>query len=122
VAGLRQNLHKDIYLRNGRVRAGYRIGEILSVQLVVNLIGERPGTGSNNLSAYMTYGHSREGVPRWGSITHAHTTALCSINRRIGVKPEAAARRIAKLIERMMTFKCSGVALLQYLSRETSVD
>lgn len=108
---------KDIYVRNGRVRAGYHIGEILAVQLVINLIGERPGTGTNNLSAYITYGHTTEGNPRWENIEHAHTTALCSINRRIGVNPAEAANRIAKLVELMMACKRSGIALVPYLGQ-----
>ena len=113
---------KDIYVHNGRVRAGYHIGGVLAVQLVVNLIGERPGTGTNNLSAYITYGYSLEGMSRWESITHANTTALCSINRRIGVNPAEAARRIAKLIELMMACKCSGVALVAYLGKSSSIN
>jgi ethanolamine ammonia-lyase large subunit len=102
---------RDIYVQNGRVRAGYHIGEILAVQLVIHLIGERPGTGTNNLSAYITYGHTPEGDLRWENIEHAQTTALCSINRRIGVKPAEAAYRIAKLVELMKECKCSGVSL-----------
>ena len=113
---------KDIYVRNGRVRAGYHIGGILAVQLVVNLIGERPGTGTNNLSAYITYGYSPEGISRWESIAHANTNALCSINRKIGVNPAEAARRIAKLIELMMACKCSGVALVPYLGKSNSIN
>ncbi len=106
---------KDIYVHNGRVRAGYHIGGILGVQLVVHLIGERPGTGTNNLSAYITYGLSPEGALRWETIEHANTTALCSINRGIGVNPAEAALRIVKLAALMMAYKRSGVFLLPYL-------
>ena len=102
---------RDIYVRNGRVRAGYHIGRTLAVQILVHLIGERPGTGTNNLSAYVTYGYSPLGLSRWDTIEHANTTALCSINRHVGVKPEDAALRIAKTTELMLKFKCSGVAL-----------
>jgi ethanolamine ammonia-lyase large subunit len=102
---------REIYLRNGRVRAGYHIGEILAVRVVVHLIGERPGTGTNNLSAYITYGYTPLGQSRWETIEHAHTTALCSINRRVGVNPVEAALRIAEITELMLEYKCSGVAL-----------
>ena len=102
---------RDIYVHNGRVRVGYHIGGILGIQVVIHLIGERPGTGTNNLSAYITYGHTPEGGSRWENIEHAQTTALCSINRRIGVKPAEAAHRIAKLVKLMMECKCSGVSL-----------
>jgi ethanolamine ammonia-lyase small subunit len=111
---------RDIYVRNGRVRAGYHIGRIFAVQQVVNLIGERPGTGTNNLSAYITYGYTPEGNPRWDSIEHAHTTALCSINQRVGVNPEEAAYRITRLVELMIACKRSGIALVPYLDQMES--
>jgi len=109
---------KDIYVRNGRVRAAYHIGKILTVQVVVHLIGERPGTGTSNLSAYLTYGYSPLGKSRWDTIEHANTTALCSINRRIGVSPEEAALRIAKITELMLKCKCSGVALAPHFGEQ----
>jgi ethanolamine ammonia-lyase small subunit len=109
---------KDIYVRNGRVRAAYHIGRILAVQVVVHLIGERPGTGTNNLSAYVTYGYSPLGQSRWDTIAHSNTTALCSINRRVGVSPEEAALRIAKLTELMLKCKCSGVALAPHFEQQ----
>ena len=124
LAPLRGRLHqagvncgKDLYVRNGRVRAGYHIGEILNVPIVIHLIGERPGTGTNNLSAYITFGHTPEGRPRWARIEHADTTALCSINRRVGVKPEEGAARIARLVALMAKHKCSGVALIPFLGK-----
>jgi len=127
LAPLRGRLHqagincgKDLYVRNGRVRAGYHIGEILDVPVVVHLIGERPGTGTNNLSAYITLGRTPEGVSRWAGIEHADTTALCSINRRVGVKPEDAAARIADWVALMLKHQRSGVALIPYLSRQDS--
>ena len=106
---------RDIYVRYGRVRAGYHIGGILAVKLVVHLIGERPGTGRNNLSAYITYGYSSGGDSRWDHIEHAYTTAQCSINRSGGVKPVEAAHRIARLVELMMRYRCSGIALVPHL-------
>jgi ethanolamine ammonia-lyase large subunit len=49
-----------IVLINGRVRAGYRLGEFLfgsptdsNPRSVIHLIGERPGTGHHNFSAYI---------------------------------------------------------------------
>jgi ethanolamine ammonia-lyase large subunit len=48
-----------LVVNSGRVRAGYRIGEVLFGGLtgrrtIVHLIGERPGTGHHTLSAYLT--------------------------------------------------------------------
>ena len=108
---------KDIFVENGRVRAGYHIGEILNVPVVVHLIGERPGTGLNCLSAYITYGRTPLGASRWFGIEHSDTTALCSINKRAGVKPEDAAHRIARLVDAMVRNRCSGVALAPFLNK-----
>ena len=44
----------DIVVRNGRVRAGYQIGGLVEAAVIVHLLGERPGTGLNSLSAYVT--------------------------------------------------------------------
>ncbi|WP_010584391.1 ethanolamine ammonia-lyase subunit EutB [Schlesneria paludicola] len=46
-------------VNSGRVRAGYRIGEILfgglpDSRTIIHLIGERPGSGHHTLSAYLT--------------------------------------------------------------------
>src|SRR5262249_20060581 len=46
----------DIVVDNARVRAGYEIGGLVGAELVVHLIGERPGTGLDTVSAYITYG------------------------------------------------------------------
>ena len=105
----------DVHVQNGRVRVGCQIGRVLGVPVVVHLIGERPGTGTNNLSAYMTFGQSVDGVSMWQTIEHSNTTALCSINRRVGVDPEEAAVRIARLVSLMMRHRCSGVALTPFV-------
>ncbi len=110
----------DIVVRNGRVRAGYHIGSIVKARLVIHLIGERPGTGSNNLSAYVTYGQTCDGRSLWPHIEHANTTALCSINRHLGVRPAAAAGRIAKLVALMTRHRCSGLALIPHLGRDSA--
>ena len=48
-----------LVVNSGRVRAGYRIGEVVFGGLpgrrtIIHLIGERPGTGHHTLSAYLT--------------------------------------------------------------------
>lgn len=48
-----------IVVSSGRVRAGYRIGEVVfrgmtGPRRLIHLIGERPGTGHHTLSAYVT--------------------------------------------------------------------
>lgn len=101
----------DIVVENGRVRAGYHIGQLLDADVVVHLIGERPGTGLNTLSAYITYGRQPDGASRWSlDLDHSNTTAVCGIHR-LGKPPEDAADEIARLVHRMIEQRRSGVAL-----------
>lgn len=107
----------DVVIRNGRVRAGYVVGGLVAADLVVHLIGERPGTGLNAASAYLTYGRDERGRPRWsGSLGHAATTAICGIHPR-GKPPQAAVSEIARTIGRILEQRCSGVALTDGRSR-----
>jgi len=106
---------RDIVIENGRVRAGYQVGSLLEAEMIIHLIGERPGTGINTLSAYLTYGLDEKGQSRWGSrsaagFDHSWTTAVCGIHRR-GKPPERAVEEIAGLVDRMFAERCSGVAL-----------
>ena len=50
---------EPLVVTSGRVRAGYRIGEILFAGLdgpraILHVIGERPGTGHRTFSTYIT--------------------------------------------------------------------
>ncbi|HSE16317.1 MAG TPA: ethanolamine ammonia-lyase subunit EutB [Pyrinomonadaceae bacterium] len=103
----------DIVIENGRVRAGYHVGSLLEAEVIIHFIGERPGTGIDTLSAYLTYGLDDKGQSRWGSAAgfdHSWTTAVCGIHRR-GKPPERAVEEIARLVARMFAQRCSGVAL-----------
>ena len=103
----------DIVIENGRVRAGYHVGSLLESEMIIHLIGERPGTGINTLSAYLTYGLDHKGESRWGSAAgfdHSWTTAVCGIHRR-GKPPERAVEEIVRLVDQIFAEHCSGVAL-----------
>jgi ethanolamine ammonia-lyase large subunit len=101
----------DIVIENGRVRAGYQIGELLDVDAIIHLIGERPGTGLNTLSAYLTYGRDITNRSRWHQgIDHSWTTAVCGINAK-GKQAATAADEITRCIRRMFRLRLSGVAL-----------
>jgi ethanolamine ammonia-lyase large subunit len=98
-----------IVVRNARVRAGYHVGALLDVDAIVHLIGERPGTGLNTLSAYLTYGRDTSGRSRWSpNLDHAATTAICGIHRH-GKPPDVAAPEIARTVLRMLEERRSGV-------------
>jgi ethanolamine ammonia-lyase small subunit len=101
----------DVVVDHGRVRAGYHIGALLQPEVVIHLIGERPGTGLNTLSAYLTYGRDPLGQSRWRlDLDHACTTAICGIHRH-GKRPAVAAEEIVQCVQRMLERRCSGVAL-----------
>jgi len=99
----------EVVVRNGRVRAGYHAGALLEVEVIIHLIGERPGTGLNLLSAYLTYGRDEGGSLRWSSkMDHSRTTAICGIHRR-GKEPSIAAAEMARAARRMLDEQRSGI-------------
>ena len=101
----------DIVVQNGRVRVAYEIGGLVGATVVVHLIGERPGTGLNTLSAYITYGRDEAGAWRWSrALDHSATTAICGIHAK-GKPPHLAAMEIARTVVRMLAQRTSGVAL-----------
>lgn len=102
----------DIVLENGRVRAGYHVGALLGADVIIHFIGERPGTGLNLLSAYVTYGRDHAGALRWDPLLdHSCTTAICGISRA-GKHPVKAAAEVARVVRRMLTEQRSGVDLV----------
>jgi len=104
-------LETAVVIENGRVRAGYHVGEISRAELVVHLIGERPGTGLNTLSAYITYGRDAAGLFRWASsLDHACTTAICGIHPS-GRTLDTAATELARVVSRALKVRKSGVEL-----------
>jgi ethanolamine ammonia-lyase large subunit len=101
----------DIVVQNGRVRVGYELGRLVGALVIVHLIGERPGTGLNTLSAYITYGRDDAGAWRWSAaLDHSATTAICGIHPQ-GKPPQIAAMEIVHAVIRMLAQRTSGVAL-----------
>jgi ethanolamine ammonia-lyase large subunit len=101
----------DVVVQNGRVRVGYEIGGLVEAAVIVHLVGERPGTGLNTLSAYATYGRDDAGAWRWSrTLDHSATTAICGIHAK-GKPPQIAAPEIARTVSRMLAQRSSGVAL-----------
>ena len=100
-----------IAVRNGRVRAGYGLGASVGAEVVVHLIGERPGTGLNTLSAYVTYGRDESGTLRWSrDLPHSATTVVSGIHRK-GKPIEAAVAEVSSIVARIFRERRSGVAL-----------
>jgi ethanolamine ammonia-lyase small subunit len=84
------------------------VGAALDPQVVVLLIGERPGLATAvSLSAYLAY------RPRPGD-TDAKRNLVSNIHAR-GVSAETAAQRILALAQQMRAMQTSGVAVKEQL-------
>jgi ethanolamine ammonia-lyase small subunit len=95
---------QPFFIRHCRVGVLNDIGELLHPEVVVLLIGERPGLATaQSLSAYMAY------RPRPGH-TDANRNLISNIHAR-GVSPQEAAPRIVALAEQMRRLGTSGVAV-----------
>ena len=80
------------------------IGELLSPEVTVLLIGERPGLATaESLSAYMAFRANREQ-------SDADRNLISNIHAR-GTPPQQAATRILDLISAMMSRQISGTKL-----------
>ena len=91
-------------VRYCRVGAMNDIGELLRPQVLVLLIGERPGLATaESLSAYMAH------RPKNGD-HDANRNLISNIHQR-GIRLDEAARRIANLAEQMIRAKISGVEM-----------
>ncbi|WP_296533997.1 ethanolamine ammonia-lyase subunit EutC [Rhodoferax sp.] len=114
VAATMQRLRQDVaaawtvapiaLVEQGRVAVGDAIGQSLSAQAVVVLIGERPGLSSpDSLGAYLSW------APRVG-LSDANRNCISNI-RPAGLSIDAAATKLHYLLEQARLRQCSGVAL-----------
>jgi ethanolamine ammonia-lyase small subunit len=95
-------------IRHCRVGVLNEIGELLTPEVVVLLIGERPGLATAaSLSAYLAYRPT-------AADTDANRNLISNIHAR-GVGTEQAAQRILNLAATMMTIKQSGCQLREEL-------
>ena len=97
----------NIVIRYGRVRAGYRCGEYLFGQDVgfnkpkgiIHIIGERPGSGHHNFSAYL----SSPLISTWkvkGKLDHNISKVVSGISDTALV-PEIAAKETVRILAEM---------------------
>jgi ethanolamine ammonia-lyase large subunit len=96
---------KNIVVTGGRVRAGYKAGEVLftkagtTPKAIVHLIGERPGSGHHAFSAYLV----KVAPSTWakaGTVDHDSSKVLSGISDT-GLVPAEAARQTVKLLKEM---------------------
>jgi ethanolamine ammonia-lyase small subunit len=102
-AGL--TLGTPFFIKYCRVGVLNDIGDLLSPEVVILLIGERPGLGrADSLSAYMAY------RPKAGD-SDADRDVICNIYNGGGTNPLEAAAFAMQTAQKMMRYQASGVEL-----------
>lgn len=106
---------RPFFIRHCRVGVINDIGDILDPEVVILLIGERPGLATaESLSAYLAF------RPRLGH-TDAQRNLISNIHAR-GVGHEEAARRIVALAEQLRSRQTSGVAIKEKFDERDSLE
>jgi len=97
---------QHIVIENGRVRAGYACGELLFGQSdssrshgIIHIIGERPGSGHHNFSAYLTAAPSSVWHVK-GTVDHNISKVTSGISDT-ALTPRLAAIDTSKLMHEM---------------------
>ncbi|WP_088032077.1 ethanolamine ammonia-lyase subunit EutC [Evansella clarkii] len=94
------------YIEKGRVAVMDHIGEILEPDVIVLLIGERPGlVSAESLSAYLCY------RPRLGTI-ESQRQVVSNIHKG-GIPPVEAGAYLGSVIEKILEYEASGVDLVK---------
>ncbi|MEH2509668.1 ethanolamine ammonia-lyase small subunit [Nitrobacteraceae bacterium AZCC 1564] len=102
--GLRMTLSPVVVASGARVALGDEVGQLLNAQMIVVLIGERPGLSApDSLGCYVTY------APRPG-LTDADRNCVSNIHGA-GLSYDEAAFKIGWLVREGLGRKLSGVAL-----------
>lgn len=104
VAGL--DTGTPFYIEKGRVAVMDDIGEILGPEVIVLLIGERPGlVSAESLSAYICY------KPRLGTI-EAERMVISNIHKG-GIPPVEAGAHLGTVIQKILKYQASGMSLVK---------
>ena len=102
VAAGHQPAPRRMLITSGRVRAGYRIGEMLfgglsGPRALLHVVGERPGTGHRTFSVYITCRRGYE----WGvenTTDHQHTRVVAGI-ATTALEPRRGAADVVRVLE-----------------------
>ena len=96
------------FVKYGRVGVQDEIGQLLDCDVVVELVGERPGLiTAESMSSYMIYRPSKDTV-------EADRTVISNIHRG-GTPPVEAGAHMATVVKKMIDNKASGVKLSEIL-------
>ncbi|SDE65567.1 ethanolamine ammonia-lyase subunit EutC [Sporomusa acidovorans] len=90
------------FIKHGRVGVQDEVGQLLNAELVISLIGERPGLGTaESLSAYIIYRPNEKTV-------EADRNVVSNIYKG-GIPPAEAGAHLVDLIRQILSAKASGV-------------
>jgi ethanolamine ammonia-lyase small subunit len=93
------------FIKYARVGVMNDIGELIKPDVVILLIGERPGLGrAESMSAYMGY------KPKYGD-TDADRDVVCNIFENGGTNPLEAGAFVVQIAQKMRKNQASGVKL-----------
>jgi len=93
------------FIKYARVGVMNDVGELIEPDVVILLIGERPGLGrAESMSAYMGY------KPKYGD-TDADRDVVCNIFENGGTNPLEAGAFVAQLAQNMRKSQASGLKL-----------
>ncbi|HEU0294371.1 MAG TPA: ethanolamine ammonia-lyase subunit EutC [Anaerolineales bacterium] len=93
------------FIKYARVGVMNDVGELIKPDVVILLIGERPGLGrAESMSAYMGY------KPKYGH-TDADRDVVCNIFENGGTNPLEAGAFVVQLAQKMRKSQASGVKL-----------
>lgn len=106
---------QPIFIKRGRVWVQDQVASIVNCDLVISLIGERPGLATaESLSAYIIYKPSKESV-------ESDRTVISNIHRR-GLAAVEAGAHISELLSEMLEKKASGVAFSKLKNRAPTIS
>ena len=93
-----------VFIKYGRVWAQDHVATLLNAEVVISLIGERPGLGTaESLSAYIIYRPNEKTV-------EADRTVISNIHKG-GIPPAEAGAHLVDVIKQILAAKASGVKL-----------
>jgi ethanolamine ammonia-lyase small subunit len=102
-------MEKPIFIKRSRVWVQDHVASIVNCDLVISLIGERPGLAtSKSVSAYFIYKPSKDSV-------EADRTVISNIHEG-GIHPLEAGAYLSDIIADMLNKKASGVKYAQTIN------
>jgi ethanolamine ammonia-lyase small subunit len=96
------------FVKYGRVWVQDHVASLVNSEVIISLIGERPGLGTaESLSAYMIYRPDEKTV-------EADRTVISNIHKG-GIPPAEAGAHLTDVIKQILSVKASGVKLNQQI-------